>query len=294
MGSTRFDNMHDFAPGDMRFIKDSVWALRVTGWFVVWVLAKDVLRLDKINIVATSANTIPMEKEELPVESLINLAVFKDSSMSQKRVSQWDLRGSELKPNKVIAQLGNYDNFDRALNLNAGNLELRVPFDNFAAISGRIVLKSSGLVSERTKNVHVRYILSSGFPDVDEFPHEYFRQLADNIKKRTKLEGLFILVTTPYLPDAIFESFAKQTTDLNTKLLQEKYRCIRGCKLIVAIVSYFPVQTLNNAIDSEHDVTKIGKLCNNYLVTPGGTVMISREVKLHRGNYTIRFTFVGT
>lgn len=55
--------------------------LRVTEWFAFWLQAKDVLRLDDIWITTTAENTYPKMKEmELPVESMVNLGMFKGKS----------------------------------------------------------------------------------------------------------------------------------------------------------------------------------------------------------------------
>jgi len=268
----------------------------VTDWLVFWLLAKDVLRLDWIGILTTTERQIPEMKEELPVESLIKMAVLTDSPMNLKRASQWDLSGSVLKLYKVLYGVVS-GNIDRVMNLNAENLEVGVCVNNFAAISSLILPKPSGLVTDRIKNFRFNYLLLTALP-LNEFPHEHVRVQADYILKCcTKLEKLYIGTMSYHaFPDASFDSFVQQIKSFNEELKSGPLmNCeTHGCELIFAVRANFPAETLINAIDNEHEVMKLGERCNNddwpiHLREP---VMILREVKLKEKLFA-RYVFIG-
>jgi len=149
-------------------------------------LAKDVLRLDECSV-WRKGSLGHAEKDELPIESLVKMALFRDSPLDQKRAKQWDLRGSVLKLNALKMFVSeDFGCIDRVMNVNAENLELKtawMPDDSVGlsdAFSNIIVPKLSGLfVADRIKNFHMD--LYAGFnvmTTVDRFLHDPLRVLA--------------------------------------------------------------------------------------------------------------------
>jgi len=288
------------------------WTLHVTDWLLFMLLAKDVLRLDKISTTDT-LSTVPKMKEELPIESLVNLTMFNASPMNLKRASQWDLRGSMLKPSLVFISSDGYGCIDRALNMNAENLFLSVQVHNFADISKLIVPKPSRTLADRIKNffmrcitaisklivpkpiglitertVRVCYSIDSLLPGTITFPHEHLRALADYIFTRyTNLEYLDIVMEFDLsLPDNIFEPFVQWIKTLNEELKSGPLMSCETHKCDLIFEARFPIQTLTNVIASEHDVTKLGEDCSNAEWT------IARRVKMGE-NFVARYIFIG-
>jgi len=199
-------------------VKENAWTLLLPDWFVFWLLAMDVLRLNKIFVWPRSE--IPEMKDELPIESLIVLSLFQDSPMNQKRATKWDLGDTVLKPFKLTLSEGSYRLVDRALNMNAENLEIDVYTSNFAPISKLILPKPSGLVADRMKNLCVRYSMSPYRPAFDKFPHEHLRAMVDYfLTCCTTLEKLFIKIEFGYsFRDVAFEPFVQQIEAPTEKL----------------------------------------------------------------------------
>jgi len=217
--------------GELSLVKVGVWILLVTDWLVFWLQAKGVLRLDKIDLIIAES-TMPELKEELPVESLVRLSLFNGSPIDQKRAMQWDLRGSVLKPNKVELWNDSYGCLDRALNMNTENLQTRVHVENIAAISELIVPPPTGFVSDRTKNIRVRYSISHFHPD-DELPLEHFQATVNYIFAHCpKLEKLTIEME---FYEIVSESFIESVIEWANEKWKNLSFETRGCMLFATV-----------------------------------------------------------
>jgi len=271
----------------VQLTKNNAWGIRVTGWFVFWLLAKEVLRLNTI-VIDTIGIPVQKMKEELPVESLVNLTLFNVAPMDQKRMAEWDLSGSVLKLDVVDMMCDDgFGCIERAVNMNAE--KLRIEFVVNGHIPELILRKPSGLVSDRTKTAHVCYSMSF----VRNFPLEHFRILAGFIPACCpKLETLCIETCFIYpFSVANLNAFATRIKTLNEQLMSGPMMSCetRRCKTIIAVTAIFPAQTLRNAIESKHEITTLGEYCNEWPFYPNAK--ITRQVRL-KENLFARYIFI--
>jgi len=264
----------------------------LTDWFVYWLLAKDVLRLGRICIRIPVESRSSMMKDELPVESLVKLALFKGSPICQKRAEEWDLSGSQVAKLIKLTVWGDLVSIDRALNMNTEKLACEGFFNDF---SNFVAPKLSGTVSERMKIFQMDFLMNDSFSMVDcDFPHEQLRTFIDNVLAcGPNLEKMIITIYGQRFYSADdFGPYVRKIEKFNVKLKDETLSDLEtnGCELIIATRAYFPSQTLDDAIKSGHDVMQMGVHCDDEL-SDGWETAISRKVPL-KGKIFARHIFV--
>jgi len=251
------------------------------------IVLRVLLRLDDFrrgNYLTTSR----MQWNELPIESLVKLSLFKDSPLSQKRAGRWNLRGSELKLDKVMMNGVNaFEEVPLMLNLNAVNLTIVTE----AAFSTLVVRKLNRVIANRTKNFSLLLSLPN---TLGNFPHKQLRAFVDYVLTSCSgLKKLFVQIFEGSKPSLNLGTFVQWIMEL-TELLKAgplmKLKT-RGCELIIGVPSFFSKQLLMDVIDSDHEVTKIGEPCDTEWMEGGPPAMIARQVKLKEKFY-VRYLFI--
>jgi len=264
---------------------------RISNWFAFWMLAKDVLRLHDC-AVEPADRQIHVKEDELPIESLVKMALFQDSPLNQERSKHWDLGGSTLELNTMKVYVHeDFGCIGPALNVNAENLKIKNEL-SCSAFPAIIVSKLSGLVADRIKNFRMVNI----FPEDAQMDvvvvHDQLRDLAHYILSccpelvKLTIELAFDLLFRH------FESYVRRIKLLNEMLKNGTLMNLEthGCELIIATRALFPRQTLTAAIQNGHDVTKMGERFN--IEQEDGQVVISRQV-MFKEKFVARHTLVG-
>jgi len=178
----------------------------------------------------------------------------------------------------------NFGVFERALNLNSVVLLI----SSRCYLSNVDVGMQSGITATRTKIF--KCVLRNRFADDDQFPHKQLRAFANFVLDScADLKKLLIEIHFRAADDV--ESYAAEQFDpyvQRIKALSDELEIemadfdTRGCDLIIAMAARFPEQTLNDAIENNHEVMQIGEHRDDD-EWPAGWLspdMISREVKL--------------
>jgi len=277
---TEYDSDHVLASKDVVLQKSESTKYFASHWFAFWLLTKDVLRLDDC-IVCTGRRQIQVEKEELPVESLVKMVLFKDSPMDQKRAKQWDLGGSALKLNKLTMFVwSGFGCIEPALNINAESLEFTISWPQ--AFSTTIAPKlSSHIVADRIKDFRlvINHITFVAEMDLDKF-HDQLCSLVHNILECChKLEKMTIEFNFDGFGYIEFDIYVQWLKLLNEMMKNGSLMSLietHGCELIIATRAGFQGGKVNDAIQSGHEVMKMGERFNIEQDR-----VISREVKLN-------------
>jgi len=267
---------------------ESPTALYIRQWFAFWLLAKDVLRLDNCSVWPDDRRSFHVKKGELPIESLVKMAFFTGSPLNQKRLKQWDLRGSTLKLNSMR----DYNGFaiDRVLNVNAENVELSTLYD-FAIIT---VPKPRGLIADRVKSFRMLH---------NDVTFDYIRKEVKLVSDPLCAMAHFVLACCPSLEKLnieinflfqviSFESYVRWIKQLTERLKNGTLVDLEmhGCELIIATRAKHKERKLTTAIQNGHNVTTMGERFS--IKRTDGDVVISRQVELKKKCF-VRHTLVG-